>query len=207
MGICFDAMVDIPQPSDDEFAVLLDKNFLIQKNSISKSIQRMLAFIEGEIKEEIKKCSFPFPDDTFLKSGKISKGENYRGLPYFVLDYPRLFKDTDIFTFRTMLRWGHEFSCTLHLSGNSLKYIDDEVFSKLKQLEDSYFCISSSPWEYHYESDNYILVSKLTVEVMKNHIEQHHFVKISRCISLNSWDFFPTFCLENLQKFLNLLAK
>ncbi len=51
------------------------------------------------------------------KSGKISKGENYLGLPYAILDYPAIFKKEDVFAIRTMFWWGNFFSITLHVSG------------------------------------------------------------------------------------------
>ena len=50
-------------------------------------------------------------------SPKISKGENYKGLPWLVLDYPRYFNKEDIFAIRTLFWWGNFFSITLHISG------------------------------------------------------------------------------------------
>src|ERR1700743_3182070 len=48
---------------------------------------------------------------------KISRGENYRGLPWVMLDYPRVFGREDVLAIRTMFWWGHGFSVTLHLKG------------------------------------------------------------------------------------------
>jgi len=55
--------------------------------------------------------------DFRVLSPKISKGENYKGLPYVMLDYPRLFGKEDVLAIRTMFWWGHAFTTTLHLKG------------------------------------------------------------------------------------------
>src|SRR6187402_1143085 len=59
----------------------------------------------------------PFPEEIFRTDPKISRGENYKGLPYVILDYPRLFGREDVFAVRTMFWWGHSFHVTLHLKG------------------------------------------------------------------------------------------
>lgn len=48
---------------------------------------------------------------------KVSRGENYRGLPWVMLDFPRVFGRADVFAIRTMFWWGHGFNITLHLKG------------------------------------------------------------------------------------------
>src|SRR5688572_3269810 len=45
---------------------------------------------------------------------RIFKGENYLGLPYVTLDYPRLFESDNTLTLRTMFWWGNFVSVTLH---------------------------------------------------------------------------------------------
>ena len=58
----------------------------------------------------------PAADSLEPASAKISKGENM-GLPWVMLDYPRLFGQEDVLAIRTMFWWGHCFSVTLHLKG------------------------------------------------------------------------------------------
>ena len=52
---------------------------------------------------------------------KISKGEKYKGLPWVMLDYPRIFGKEDIMAIGTRFWWGHYFSVTLHLKGGYLR--------------------------------------------------------------------------------------
>ena len=84
---------------------------------------------ERQLKALISASDFEFPSNAFLKAGKISKGDSYLDLPYFVLDYPRLFSKEDVFAYRVMVRWGHEISFTFHLGGHSKsKYVFANLF-------------------------------------------------------------------------------
>lgn len=194
-------------PSKQELDILLDQSFLKLKSNVSKKIVRLLSRIELSLKAEITKSSFPFPEEAFTKSGKISKGDNYRELPYFVLDFPRLFTQSDAFAFRTMLRWGHEFSCTLHIGGESLALIGDKTINEILSSADLYFCISPTPWEYHFDSTNYVQANTLSKNEVKTHIESNQFIKISRYTNISKWNELEQFTLENFISFLNLIKK
>lgn len=191
--------------SSSELEILADRSFLQLKEAISKKIVKQLAEIENELKQVVKTSNFDFPTSAFTQSGKISKGENYRGLPYFILDYPRLFTKKETFAFRAMLWWGHEFSCTLHIGGEQLGLLDDHHIRKIHDAKDLYFCIENSPWEYHFESDNYCLMSELTLEEIKTHMAKNKFIKISRYIPVKAWDSYKSFTLESFARYLILL--
>ncbi len=192
-------------PTQEELAILKDQRFLIVKQTLSEKVISQLAVIERMIHQEIKSSNFDFPANTFLRSGKISKGENYRSLPYFLLDYPRLFTKTDAFAFRTMLWWGHEFSCTLHLAGKPLDMVRKRLTPRLIKEKDIYFCMNDNPWEYHFESSNYQKIDTLKSKDIENHINKYDFVKISDKVPLEKWDHFGDFSLITLKRFLKLL--
>lgn len=206
LGIRIDSMVESTDPSTEELEVLSDVKFLSLKDTVSKKIIASLAAIERELHREIESSNFPFPKHTFLRSGKISKGENYLGLPYFVLDYPRLFTQTEVFAFRTMLWWGHEFSCSFHLSGKQLERITPNILKGISLDRDTFFCINDNPWEYHFGKDNYIKSNELSADQMQSHIATNNFMKISRCISINEWERFKSHTLETFARFLTLLG-
>ncbi len=192
-------------PTQEELKILNDQRYLIVKQQLSEKIITELAEIERTLHKELSSSSFDFPKGTFLRAGKISKGENYRSLPFFILDYPRLFTKEDVFAFRSMLWWGNEFSCTLHLAGMPLKAAGNRLVSRLKNEKDVFFCINDNPWEYHFEESNYMPVKNLSIKNMENHIASHDFMKISRKIPLDNWDEFGDFSLTTLRQFLTLL--
>ena len=74
---------------------------------------------------------------------KISRGENYKGMPYLILDYPRIFDGEDVFAFRSMFLWGHFFSFSFQLSGIYLERYRLQLEERLHTLQnkDYYYCI------------------------------------------------------------------
>ncbi|MEQ8473850.1 MAG: hypothetical protein RIC35_21820 [Marinoscillum sp.] len=193
------------KPTDEELAILTDVRFLRLKNELSEKIIRYLAQIERSLHKEVQQAHFHFPEGTFLKAGKISKGEQYKELPYFILDYPRLFTQKEVFAFRTMLWWGHHFSATLHLHGEILTSHKEQIVKKLAEDKGLYFCINESPWEYHYDPDNYLLINDLEERDLIRQIEQNGFIKISSFIPLTAWSKFSSFTIESFARFLKCL--
>ncbi|MAX25960.1 MAG: hypothetical protein CMJ19_15795 [Phycisphaeraceae bacterium] len=193
------------QLTEEEFKVLQDHQFLLTKQEVSNKIISYLAEIERKVHQQIEVMDFDFPSRAFLRSGKISKGENYKSLPYYILDYPRMFSKTDVFAFRSMLWWGQSYNCTLHLSGQPLERARKQLIERLEKEHNIYFCVHPNPWEYHYEQSNYKLVTDLNKNEIIHHIDQHHFIKISRKIPLEKWDYFSDFTLKSLNLFLNFI--
>ena len=87
----------------EELEILNNTHFLTVKNQINKKVVGLLSEIEQGIKKIIDESTFDFPEGTITRTGKISKGEQYEGLPYYVLDYPRKFTSKDVFAYRVML--------------------------------------------------------------------------------------------------------
>lgn len=186
--------------------VLGNQDFLLLKQSVSRKVIQHLSSIERALHAKLEELSFNFPKDTFLQSGKISKGENYSGLPYFMLDYRRKFSKTDVFAFRTMLWWGNYYSCTLQISGESLKNYEEKILKNILDEQELYFCINSNPWEYHYNESNFLTLKDLDINTIKKHIDEHGFVKISDKIALNRWKDYKAFSEHSLARFLMLLS-
>jgi hypothetical protein len=88
---------------------------------------------------------------------RISKGENYRGLPYVVLDYPRRFGRDDVFAIRTLFWWGNYFSVTLHLKGLYKDMFVDVIRERIPTLAGAGFHIgiSDDEWRHELDEDNY----------------------------------------------------
>ncbi len=188
--------------SDKELEVLQDKSFLLTKKEVSKKVIEHLAETEETLKTSLKTFEFPFPKGTRLKSGKISKGENYRDLPYFILDFPRLFSKDSVFAYRTMIWWGNEISCTLHLQGESWRKF--RTHCEHPDSDDIFVCTGESPWEYHFEKDNYQISSKIEGDQWKV-IFERSFFKISKKRPIHELASLKDFSLETLIEFLSFM--
>ena len=162
-----------------ELQYVKDQDFLLTKLEINKKVLDLMGEIEHNLHSIIPKYSWP--DGVLLKSGKISRGELYRGLPYYVLDYPRSFKKEGVFAFRTMCWWGNFFSGTWHISGKYLDRVRPQLIENLANIKssDAFVCVNGHPWDYHYQPDNYVSGRDFTTEKLLTIFENHPFVKLS----------------------------
>ncbi len=121
---------------------------------------------------------------------KISKGENYLGLPYVILDYPRIAKGDDLVFIRSLFWWGNFYSSTLQLAGSyreSYRRKIEEAYSQL--AEKNYFIgVNGKPWVHHFEADNYKAINELSKEAFVLLLHEIPHIKIAARWRLNEWD-------------------
>ena len=129
--------------SPQETELLANTEWLLIKDRI---IQKMIC-LYGEMHELFKKRIIENRDSlpSFIseKGGKISKGNNFKGLPFVVLDFPASFEKKNIFGVRCFFWWGNYFIISLHLSG---KYMPDDNEQKkwLTYFKEKNFSINIS---------------------------------------------------------------
>lgn len=173
--------------SEHELVCLQDTDFLLTKRAISEKVQVLFMKLATRLADEPQATTLP-PIRT-----KVSKGDNYRGLPYWVLDYPANFSQENIFAYRTVCRWGHEFSFTLHLSGSYLEENKAALlrnYNTLKSQEGLHLCINSTMWEHHFEPDNYQLFNEAITDetAWATFLAEKGFVKLAFKMPLEAWD-------------------
>ena len=197
------------QFSEKEFNYIQDQDFLLSKHVIIKKIMTKLAHIEKIITTEIQHTKTEIPKEVLQRAGKISKGENYRGLPYLVLDHPRYFKKEGVFAFRTMFWWGHFFSSTLHLQGKHLEKYRYNLRDNIMELKNNnlYICNSATPWEYHYNNDNYVLIDSLDKNILDEILLNKEFIKISGKLDLQNWNELENYTIQTFQLIIQCLNR
>jgi hypothetical protein len=186
--------------SQSELNLVQNADIILTKNTIIKKTIALLESLQEAMIEESKSHS----TDVFTISPKISKGENYLGLPYVVLDYPRISREDDLCFIRTLFWWGHFFSSTLQLSGTHKEQGLCNVISSYELLSATgYFIgINSNPWQHHFEETNYIKISTLTKQQFENILKEQPHIKIAAKWPLEEWDIAAT----SLYKSWNLLT-
>lgn len=195
-----------PLFNDKELSYLEDTDFLLTKQEIGRTIVQVLGTAENLLKEEINSFGQLLPKQALSKVGKISRGENYQGLPYWVLDFPRLFQKENVFAFRTMVWWGHEISTTLHVAGSFLSTHQDKLEKELSQdIQGLFFCVNNNPWRYEFSEDNYQLLSRITERQVKSQIEEHQFLKLSFKHPISEIASLPNFASNSFKRLMKLL--
>jgi len=135
------------QLSPEEMRLVMQPDWILTKNSIIRKVVGLFAVLSEEYRGLLESPVSP----------KISKGENYQGLPYVMLDYPRLFGREDVLAIRTFFWWGHAFSVTLHLKGEWMRRYLPVLRDRWQQLAAAGFCIgvSDDEWRHEHVEENY----------------------------------------------------
>lgn len=178
------------QLSEDELALVQNGQLLLTKNAIMDKAVEVMGVLHGQVKELLEQQEPGLPDEVLAGSGKISKGEKYEGLPWVMLDYPRLFGKEDVFAVRTMFWWGNFFSITLHLSGRYKKMYQPVLLKNRMLLQECnfYLCVSEDEWRHDFASTNYVSLDQLDDQAVTDILSVTHFCKLSVRIPLQMWN-------------------
>lgn len=178
--------------SDAERELLTKAGWILTKNGILEKVKRLLGELQLNYRRHVQEHSL-LSREVLVSSPKISRGENYQGLPWVVLDYPRCFGQQDVFAIRTMFWWGHFFSITLHVAGCYKSQYENKVILSFPQFAaGGYFiCVNNTPWQHHFESNNYVPVAEMRAEQFAGRIKEHPFIKLAAKMPVEQWDRFP----------------
>ena len=192
------------QLTQKELGTINNSEFLISKNRIISEIETQLKATKTELESLVDNSGKKLNISNEHFKSNISKGENYKNLPFVILDYPSIFQKNDIFAYRTMFWWGNYFSATLHLQGKYLDYYRNKLLSNFSLLlnKDIYICINDSPWEYHFESNNFEMLQPKHLEIL----EKKNFIKLSKKIPLEDYNSISQFSYDYFSHLLKVLT-
>ena len=193
------------QLSAREMELVNNTEWIFTKQLIIEKVYHLLGQLHHDFKKIIQKEKSFLPELLQKPGGKISKGENYQGLPYAILDYPAIFSKENIFAVRTMFWWGNFFSISLHLSGKSFNDISD--FSKaIEFLKKNNFSVSihENEWHHHFQPSNFININELETEKIK-HLKKKKFLKIAKKTDLAEWNSAIEFLEEAFEEIIEFI--
>ncbi|MEQ1623399.1 MAG: hypothetical protein ABL870_01855 [Sediminibacterium sp.] len=196
--------------SAKEQELVVNADWILTKNAI---IQKVNAFF-GEVCETYQglvATNLALANDpAFAIAPKISKGDQYEGLPWVMLDYPRVFSVKDVFAVRTFFWWGNQMSITLQLQGKYQQFYSNAIqqyfFLRAGNPHPQYpwfVCINSDdPWQHHFREDNYVPAALFPPAAFA----QLPFIKLAKKIPLEEWDDMEFFLQETFKDILLLLG-
>jgi len=176
--------------TSEELKILENTDFFSTKLIVTRKIIEQFGALESSFRESLPNGSDLSREGVNLSNGKIFRGENYKGLPYVVLDYPRLFSTQSVFAFRTMFWWGHEFSFTLHLQGNAWEKRKHLLVKNLSRLmnRELYICVNETPWQYHFGRENFVPIDEYRANSGRGDLEQLPFLKLSSRLDIRRFE-------------------
>lgn len=191
--------------STQEMELVTNKEWLFLKRSILTKVEDLFGGLQSGFRNRLEKENFIFNNSLKNHGGKISRGENYKGLPYRILDYPAMFSKEHIFAIRTLFWWGNFFSISLHLSGKYLS-LNRNPTGSFSYLREHNFRIHSGKdeWDHDLDEPGYLATGELKFEEFQE-ILQHKYFKISQKINLNEFDKAPDLLEEAFGEIMDYL--
>jgi hypothetical protein len=185
-----------------EQQLVTDASWILTKNRIIEKVYLLFGNLSEQYRQE--PLLQQLPAETLLASPKIAKGENYEGLPYVMLDYPRCFGKEDTLAIRTFFWWGNFFSITLQLKGKYLEQYAAIIQQNKNNLVDEVLWINTGDeeWAHHFRSNNMMRIAE-----HQQNIFEKKLVKLAVQCKLEDWDNAETKLIASFQQLLQLLQK
>jgi hypothetical protein len=133
--------------SDADWMLAENSAFILTKNAIIQEVYALFGSLVEPFGRSAANLRSHWPE-AFGASPKISKGEQYEGMPWAVLDYPRCFnRQKGHCAIRCFFWWGHFFSINLQLSGGYAGGMD-AIIPQMQQ-EGWLAGFTSDPWNFN----------------------------------------------------------
>lgn len=190
--------------SSEERQLLLDEGFILTKRSILEKTEKLFGELSEVFRQQV--LAQKMNDADFMQlTPKLARGENYHGLPWIMMDYPRLFKKTDTCAIRCFFWWGHYCSITLHLSGYYKDKYQGRIFDFLQDAKENewVFSVAKDPWQHVISTEHYHVGEQ--VHSFAHEWRTSPYLKIAKKIPLTQWDELDDFFTDNYAVLLSLL--
>ena len=190
--------------SPNELELVNNAGWILTKNAIIGKVYTLFGQLSEAYGAELVKHPSLAMEGIDLRSPKISKGEQYEGLPWVILDHPRYFTAKDTFAIRSFFWWGKFCSITLQLSGSC----QEKYAATLQQYFDKnprngwYIGTGNDPWQHHFEENNY----RPLTEWQGDPFLQLPFIKLAKKIPLTDWEQLPVFFEEGFREIMQMLG-
>ncbi len=188
--------------SEFEMQLVQNKQWVLTKNAIIQKVYELFGSIAVEYANTGVLQQLPF--EVIALPPKISKGENYKGLPYVMLDYPRCFGRDDVFAIRTFFWWGNYFTITLHLKGIYKQNYQQQLINALKNgmFADAWVNNSNEEWEH----DVHAATMQPASTIQQLLLHEKEVLKLVIKLNLEEWEQAVVFFKENFQLLLNTIT-
>jgi hypothetical protein len=187
------------QFSAEEMELLKNSDWILTKNRIIEKISAGLEQLAVTLRNELL-AYYPLISAQLLEAGyKVSRGEKYQGLPYLILDFPRIFGRQDVLAIRVLFWWGKFFSITLHTKGKHAANLARSLSVPLREANELLVSISGDEWNHNLAHEDYLELEK--VDLM-NHTG---FIKLSKRIDLMEWEDAEREIYSQYHRFLDII--
>jgi hypothetical protein len=193
--------------SPKEQELVCNTDWILTKHTITEKIITQFAALLVSMQKIAEASKNDLPMVVFVTDPKISKGENYKGLPYIMLDYPRYFSKENALAIRTLFWWGNFFSVNLQLAGEIKDEATPNLISHFSMLQQQgyWICSNNHPWDHYFEEGNYLPMQNITKTQFTVMLSKESFVKIGKKISIQHWSTVTQFVEQTFEEMILIL--
>lgn len=193
--------------SAKELELVCNTDWILTKHIIIEKVIQLFSAMLVIMQQQTARQKNNLPVEVFIKDPKISRGENYRQLPYVMLDYPRYFEKQNTLAIRTFFWWGNFFSINMQLSGDIKTKATPNLIAAFLELQQSdyWVCVNNDPWQHHFKEDNFLPLQQITIEQFGVMLNRELFVKIGKKISVKNWETAAPFIENSFGEMIRLL--
>ena len=194
------------QLSAEEWQLVQNSDWILTKHAIIGKVYQLF----GQLADHMRAGGQPpaaLPEAVWRHAPKISKGEQYRQLPWVVLDYPRHFTREEVFAIRSFFWWGHYFSCTLHLKGSYQRQLAPAIIQEAAAgtLAGYYWSAGGGEFDFDVQTDHYTAMDKRIPTLAE--AQGGDFLKLTVIHPLEEWDTVQERLLAAYLAFVNMAAR
>lgn len=191
--------------SEEERRMAKDASVILTKNRIIQYVYNIFGQISSEDRDQWDLLT----SVAGSLGPKISRGENLSGLPWVMLDYPRLFKNEDILAVRILFWWGNFFSITLHVNGKYQLSLSDSIVQYYSLLANDGWSIDmgNDPWNHDQSIHTYQSIATLDKDRIVSIIKNKKHFRISKKYELDhQWDFLEGYLKADRSTLYHILS-
>jgi hypothetical protein len=187
--------------SPDELELVTNAGWILTKNAIIEKVYALFGVLSDSYRDSLGKYPL-LVEAAGSRAPKISKGEQYEGLPWVMLDYPRNYVADDAFGIRSFFWWGNYCSITLQLSGIYQQKFTPAITAWMQQPPADWFIGNGDdPWKHHFRNDNYTPLLE-----WQGDIHTLPFIKLAKRISLHEWNSVDDFFVNQYREITAMLT-
>ncbi|OEK01308.1 hypothetical protein BFP97_07175 [Roseivirga sp. 4D4] len=185
--------------TDEQKAFITEKQNFILKGEVDTEINRLLYSFQAALASLLETNQYQLPSKIGKTPFKVSKGNNHKGFPFQVIDYPSSLGQTNVYSFRSVIWYANFFSFNLLLKGEpKLNYED-----RLDHLVDKGYTLSWNDdiWETEINVGQSLKIASETLDQVSSIYHSNESVKIFIAYNLNQIDDFERLGVESFKEF------
>jgi len=187
--------------SPEEWALVSNPDIILTKNAIIDKVYHLLGMVAEQYTHQTNLLPDKLTGDWLQVAPKISRGEQYLGLPWVMLDYPRHFAAGDTKAIRSFFWWGHGCSLHLILQGKYRDQWNKNADNWLRKGADNWFIdMATDPWQHHFREETCMPIQTVSTQA----VTSHPFVKYSCWFPMQAWNEIPTLWENIFQQWIRI---